>query len=217
MVTTGIAAAKGAITAGSRPQPNPNPNPEEVSANVDEVPATTEAVARLKEAVRKTPVPRTVSKESEELDSTLAPMDQEINPAAAPALEPGNWPDILSALKLSGVTQTLAANCQLAFGNRHRCVLKLAEHHASLWNTSHEERISSALSRLYNGEIKVAIEVGETDVETPAQQDQRLRAESQARAEEEIKNDEHVQQLIESFNGRLDPDSIEPIRRVGEQ
>ena len=58
----------------------------------------------------------------------------------------------------------------------------------------------------------MVIEVGETKAETPAQQDARERQEQQAKAVEEIENDKHVQQLVENFNGRIDVDSVSPLR-----
>ena len=132
--------------------------------------------------------------------------------ALAPALETTNWMEILVALNLVGVTRTLAANCLLHSIEADRCLLQLAEHHASLWNASHEERIAAGLSELYGRPLKVVIEVGETKVETPAQQDARERQEQQAKAVAEIENDKHVQQLVESFNGRIDADSVSPLR-----
>ena len=129
-----------------------------------------------------------------------------------PVLEAANWTEVLAALNLGGVTRTLAANCLLRSIEADRCLLKLAEHHASLWNASHEERIAAGLSELYGLPLKVEIEVGESEVETPAQRDARLRQEQQAKAVAEIENDKHVQQLVENFDGRIDADSITPLR-----
>ena len=58
----------------------------------------------------------------------------------------------------------------------------------------------------------MVIEVGETKAETPAQQDARELQEQQAKAVAEIENDKHVQQLVENFNGRIDADSVSPLR-----
>ena len=71
------------------------------------------------------------------------------------------------------------------------------------------------MSELYEADIRITIEVGDTDVETPAQQTERRRAENQAKAVAEIEGDHHVRQLIESFNGTLDPESIAPLKRAG--
>ena len=99
-----------------------------------------------------------------------------------PALHPDNWSQILSLLNLGGVTRTLAANCLLCAVSEDGCLLKLAEHHASLWNASHEDRIANSLSELYGKTIKVDIEVGDTEIETPAARADRERQEKQIKA-----------------------------------
>ena len=152
-------------------------------------------------------------------DPSVAPQeplrDQEQEPQRAqepaPDFSPANWTEILEALSLSGVAATLAANCELYSANDHQCVLKLSESHASLWNRTYESRIADALSRLYGQEIKVSIEVGAPSVETPAQGAEREKQQSLAQAVADIQGDHHVQQLIENFNGKLDPKSIAPL------
>ena len=150
-------------------------------------------------------------------DPSVAPQepqrDQEPQRAQEPApdFSPANWTEILEALSLSGVAATLAANCELYSANDHQCVLKLSESHASLWNRTYESRIADALSRLYGQEIKVSIEVGAPSVETPAQGAEREKQQSLAQAVADIQGDHHVQQLIENFNGKLDPKSIAPL------
>ena len=133
------------------------------------------------------------------------------NKEPVPEFSPANWTKILEALSLSGVAASLAANCELYSANDHRCVLKLSENHASLWNKTYESRIAEALGRLYGQEINVSIEVGAPSVETPAQGAEREKQQSLAQAVADIQGDQHVQQLIESFNGKLDPKSITPL------
>ena len=133
------------------------------------------------------------------------------NKEPAPEFSPANWAEILGALSLSGVAASLAANCELYSANDHQCVLKLSENHASLWNKTYESRIAEALGRLYGQEIKVSIEVGAPSVETPAQGAEREKQQSLAQAVADIQGDQYVQQLIESFNGKLDPKSIAPL------
>ncbi|MBO6556351.1 MAG: DNA polymerase III subunit gamma/tau [Pseudomonadales bacterium] len=130
---------------------------------------------------------------------------------ATPSLEIGNWSEILSVMSLDGMTRNLAANCLLDSVKNDHAKLKLAEHHASLWNQAHEGRIAQGLSELFDKEIKVSIEVGATDIETPAQIREREQEESRAQAVADIESDHHVQQLIENFNGKLDPGSIRPL------
>ncbi len=136
---------------------------------------------------------------------TVTPQQQ------VPHLDKESWSEILSAMALDGMTRNLAANCLLDSVENDHVRLKLAEHHASLWNQAHEGRIAQALSKVFAREIRVSIEVGDTELETPAQMKERELEESRAQAVADIESDHHVQQLIENFNGKLDPSSIRPL------
>ncbi len=121
------------------------------------------------------------------------------------------WSRLLDLMELAGVTGTLAANCAVGERSEAAVKLKLNEAHASLWNETHENRIAQGLSSLAGREIRVSIEIGEVEDETPAQQRRREKAELQARAVSVIENDTVIQTLIRSFNGKLDESSIKPI------
>ncbi|MEX2488475.1 MAG: DNA polymerase III subunit gamma/tau, partial [Pseudomonadales bacterium] len=127
-----------------------------------------------------------------------------------------DWVRILPDLELSGVTQTLAANCVVDSIDGKRCLLLLGESHASLWNKTHEERIARALSKYMGKEVSVTIEVAEINRETPAAAEERKNRERQQMAIQAIENDEKVQTLIEQFNGKLDTGSIAPRTGAGE-
>ncbi|MBD3647762.1 MAG: DNA polymerase III subunit gamma/tau, partial [Pseudomonadales bacterium] len=122
----------------------------------------------------------------------------------------------LPDLGLSGVTQTLAANCVIAGVEDRKCRLLLEESHASLWNKTHEDRIARALTTYVGSDIQVTIEIGAIDGETPAQAEERNNQERQQMAIEAIENDEKVQTLIENFDARLDTDTIAPRSGAGE-
>ena len=128
----------------------------------------------------------------------------------APEFAPSKWSEILEALPLSGVAASLAANCQLFSVDKYQCILKLSEPHTSLWNETYEKRIAAALSDLYNQKVQVSIEVGKIIGETPAEGSERRKREEFEIAVAEMERDESVQQLINNFNGRLDPASIAP-------
>ncbi len=127
-----------------------------------------------------------------------------------PAFVPEAWSDILTALPLTGVPRTLAANCELASVRDDTCLLRLSESHASLWNKTYQAKISEALGQLYDRPVRVEIEVGAPEGETPAEQTDRLREEHHARALQDMQSDDRVQQLIEKFGGRLDEASVTP-------
>ena len=142
-------------------------------------------------------------------EAVLVTPSETVNTVDLPGMQ---WSEILSRLALAGVTQTLASNCSLAENNAECIRLRLSEQHASLWNKTHEVRIAKAVAGLIGREIRVEIEIGLIEDETPAQLAARQRDEIQAQAEDLMNKDSVVQTLIENFNGKLDQESITPIQ-----
>ena len=142
-------------------------------------------------------------------DSSAIPVDSGPESAEdAAELEPKNWVEILPKLGLTGVTLSLASNCVLRSVTGPDCQLVLNEHHASLWNNAHETRIGSALSRMFGTELKVSVTIGQPEAATPAEVDALNQQKAHARAVELIENDEKVKQIVESFDGRLERETI---------
>ena len=139
------------------------------------------------------------------------PQDQSpsLGASSLPMLEPENWDQILPLLGLTGVTLSLASNCMVKTFTKDACELVLNEHHATMWNNTHETRIQTALAIVFAQKIQVTVTIGETTVETPAEKDLRLHEEAHARAVEVIEADENIKKLIENFDGHLDPNSIQ--------
>jgi len=125
-------------------------------------------------------------------------------------LTPDQWLSVFPKLGLTGVTQTLAANCTVGQtnGDASTCTLILNQHHASMWNKTHEVRIAIALSKLLGHTLSVKIEIGDGTSESPAEAAQRQADEALAKAVVSIENDENVQELIQSFDGTLVKESI---------
>jgi DNA polymerase-3 subunit gamma/tau len=144
------------------------------------------------------------------------------NPAAQPTLDVADtaithlplaaehWTDIFPQLRLTGVTQSVASNCELEAVEGDVCRLVLSEKHSSLWNNTHQGRIVESLSRLYDRPIRLSLRVGATEAETPAGAELRRRGERQAEAELAIDADEKLKQLIDNFDGTLERDTIAP-------
>ena len=147
-------------------------------------------------------------------DST--PKALNVGPGTVVPLVVERWAEVLVELGLSGVTQSIAANCELVAVKHGVCHLVLKAHHATLWNKTHEDRIAQSLSRLYDTEITLALTVGETVGETPAEVDQRHRDERLAMAVVSIDSDEKLKQLIDNFDGTLDRDTIMPRNQSGD-
>ena len=127
-----------------------------------------------------------------------------------------HWAQILIEMGLSGVTQSIAANCELVSVNQDVCQLVLKAQHATLWNKTHEDRIAQSLSRLYGARITLSLTVGETVGETPAGVAQRHRDERLAKAVVAIDTDEKLKRLIDNFDATLDRETIMPRNQPGD-
>jgi DNA polymerase-3 subunit gamma/tau len=75
------------------------------------------------------------------------------------------------------------------------------------------QSIQRALSEHAGRPVKLVIEPGEPDVETPAARRARITAERQRAAESLLESDETVQSLLAEFGGRLD--EVQPLEATG--
>jgi DNA polymerase-3 subunit gamma/tau len=122
-----------------------------------------------------------------------------------------NWTKLLSSIELSGVALNLASNCHYGKLDGDRCLLHLSEQHASLWNKNYEERIAKALSSYFDRDLKVEIQMGKLQDQTPAQFRDEERQQQLADALTAIKQDENVKTLLDDFEGTLITESVRPI------
>ena len=122
-----------------------------------------------------------------------------------------DWGKVLSALKLTGMLQQLAVNCALIGRTGDTLSLLLDSSQANLRTARLEERLQQALQTYYQTPIKLVLTVGEPGGSTPAQAQAREQNERQQAAAQVIQSDANVQALIETFNARIHPDSIQPL------
>ena len=68
-----------------------------------------------------------------------------------------------------------------------------------------------ALAKHYGRDIRLVIEAGDPHSETPAQEQARREQERQVAAVEAIEGDSNVRALQETFDARIQTDSIHPV------
>ena len=159
--------------------------------------------------------PKEASKQaSRQPATTLSPAKPVVEGGVLP-LHGDHWVDILRALQLSGVTQSVASSCAMTQWDDSSCTLVLNSSHASLSNKNHEKRIEKALSEYYGQDIRLNFELGEANAATPAEIEADRREQARLAAVDIIRGDKNVQKLIESFDGTLDTDSIEARQHNG--
>jgi len=129
-------------------------------------------------------------------------------------LSPDNWYLVCNTMGLSGVIQNTAAHCILDSINHNAnpCTLHftLDETQAALFNQSHQERLSSALTNYFGVAILAAISVGTIDRETPAAIQQRQHKERIEAAQKAFEKDQQVQLFVEHFNAKILTHTIKP-------
>jgi len=141
-------------------------------------------------------------------------------PAAliAPAAEPakvlqfdGNWAGLVEALNLRGMVKQLAVNCILQEKSATEIRLTLSKQNEQLLNSAMQKKLEEALCSSLQQKLKLHIELGEQQVESPAKTSERNQAELQQSAEDIIQQDPMVQALKENFNAEVVPNSVKPV------
>jgi DNA polymerase-3 subunit gamma/tau len=121
------------------------------------------------------------------------------------------WPDMITAMRLGGMTRELANNCVLERLDDKACTLRLDPGHLQLRGAVAEEKLQKAV-QIYSGKpIKLVINTEKISVDTPAKQLHREREDRQQAAVDAINSDENVLALKEQFDARILSGSIEPI------
>ncbi|MDP1709011.1 MAG: DNA polymerase III subunit gamma/tau [Gammaproteobacteria bacterium] len=130
---------------------------------------------------------------------------------AAPSLPPAassEWAGMIDALKLTGMTRQLAANCVLVAREGPVVHLLLDAAQAHLQRKTVEQQLQQALQKHLGVPVKLDIATGKPEQETPALTDARLQNDRQQAALQVIEGDVLVQTLCATFNTRVQPDAV---------
>jgi DNA polymerase-3 subunit gamma/tau len=124
-----------------------------------------------------------------------------------------NWAQMISAMKIGGMTRELANNCLLQGIDEKQCILLLSDGHKQLRSARTEEKLQKAIQNLTGKTVKLIIrsQNGDADTETPAVQINKAREAKQQTAVDAVEADENIQSLKDQFDARVIPGSIEPV------
>jgi len=122
-----------------------------------------------------------------------------------------DWPGLIRAMRLGGLTRELAHNCVLVAIEGDRCVLSLDPRSARIRTSQVEAKLEKALQDYFRRPLKLTITLEASTQETPALQLQRHREERQRAAELEIEQDENIRALKQHFDAWVIPGSIKPL------
>ncbi len=122
---------------------------------------------------------------------------------------PVDWSTIIDQLALSGAPKLLASNCGFLRRAGDVIHLSLDRRSESLLTRERQQKLAAALGDALGETLRVEIEIGAADVETPLQAEARIADERLAAARESLEADPNVRTLKDMFGATLNADSIE--------
>jgi len=129
----------------------------------------------------------------------------------APVQAGQDWPSIVADLKLGGMARMLADQCELKSLDGSTMCLGLADAHKHLLDKTYQAKLEAALRQKFGEALRVQFEIGTVSGQSPVEVRARAKAEKQAEAVAAIETDPFIRDLVEQFDARVDPASIQPL------
>jgi DNA polymerase-3 subunit gamma/tau len=133
-----------------------------------------------------------------------------VEPARLTSIDAANWTMIVEAAALSGMVRQLALNCVPASFEHNLLTLKLDQAASDRRTRPIEEKLVQGLSKYMGRDIRIAFEISETDLNSPARQRVQAEQDRIARAASAFESDPAVKGLRERFGGDVDAASVKP-------
>jgi len=124
-------------------------------------------------------------------------------PVPSIELEPHNWPRLLKALPLTGLTAALAAQCTLAHAHNNTVELHLNKKHAALNSAAQAKLLGEALSHYTQKPITLKITL--IDHAAPLSTAAEKAASVPVGSAKEIITDPNIQEWATAFNAKVTP------------
>ncbi|WP_018416189.1 DNA polymerase III subunit gamma/tau [Teredinibacter turnerae] len=125
-------------------------------------------------------------------------------------LTPDNWVKVFRTANIRGIMQSTAANVVLLGREENHLLFALDESRASLYDSSHAQRLADLLSDYFSVPVKVDIQLQSLppELQTPAQIGEREKRERYENALESLAADPVVQTLQSAFGATLNEGSV---------
>ncbi|MDX1805264.1 MAG: DNA polymerase III subunit gamma/tau C-terminal domain-containing protein, partial [Alcanivorax sp.] len=124
------------------------------------------------------------------------------------------WAALLERLPVDGTVRNLARNAVLLSRQDNTWTLRLSSGHDVLVNRQRLDELAVALSEYFQRRIQLQVQYQAEAGDTPEALAEARRQQQLAEARETLRNDAVIQQLINTFDARLDEESVKP--RVGD-
>ncbi len=152
-----------------------------------------------------------------EANTEPAPESENLAPLAEPTNEAEVatwWAALLLRLDVDGTVRNIARNAVLISREESVWTLRISPGHQVLVNKERLEELSGALGNYFQRRIQVQVEFEQQPGATPEVMAEARRQELLAQAKDTLHADPVVQQLVTTFAGRLDEESVTPKETV---
>ena len=122
-----------------------------------------------------------------------------------------DWAMIVENLDIVGVLKQLAMHCVIKHKEAAAIQLVLDPANEYLYTKDRQARLQEVLSESCGRSIRLSINLEKSSLDTPAEQAVRKKQARQETAEQAIKQDATVQNIIETFNATVDENAIQPV------
>lgn len=214
--------------------PAPQPAASPVAESVPQGGATSAALAQEQSPAPQEPAQETVPEpvqpepeppqpEPEPVTEPAEPKGQEAaeQPSLAPLPEPTSesevatwWAALLLRLDLDGTVRNIARNAVLVSREETVWTLRISTGHEVLVNRERLDELSGALENYFQRRIQIQVEYEHQAGDTPEAMAEARRQELLVDATRTLHEDPVIQQLVSTFDGRLDEDSVTPKETV---
>ena len=126
------------------------------------------------------------------------------------SIDAANWPAVVEAAALSGMVRQLALNCVPGGFEHNLLTLKLDQAAADRRTRPIEEKLVQGLSKYLGRDIRLAFEIAESELNSPARQRVQAEQDRIARAASAFEVDPAVKGLRERFGADVDAASVKP-------
>jgi DNA polymerase-3 subunit gamma/tau len=129
--------------------------------------------------------------------------------APAATVFDGDWPALVRALAVTGITRQLADRAELVTHAANRFELRVPTASRHLTERGYVDKLKAALESHFGVPVRLAVAIGETGVQTVAAQEDEARRTRARAAEAEVQADAFVRDVVATFDATID--SIKPV------
>ncbi|MEX2131972.1 MAG: DNA polymerase III subunit gamma/tau [Pseudohongiellaceae bacterium] len=128
------------------------------------------------------------------------------------SLDERSWMELFAKLQMTGITGNILANCVCHGLNDGILKFTLQGEQSAIYSEEHRLRIRDTLSRYFGCKLDVSIEIGNSNTESPAARDLRVKRERQDQLVSDFEQDAMVKQIKDRFSATVLTDTITPIK-----